>query len=137
MSALGRATLAALLIPIVACYDSAMSPTEDLLTTPNDLVAVVTQISYDNAFAPAGFQLDQYELFVTVPPATQANAGLVLGPRTMVFRPRGRSFAPLSRSEIVVGDTLKVWLGSGPAYGSVQAPEGAPAYGVNQVVLLH
>jgi hypothetical protein len=36
-----------------------------------------------------------------------------------------------------IGDTLRAWLGSGPAYGSVRAPEGAPPDGVNQVILLH
>ena len=137
MSFIGRATIAALLIPVAACYDSATDPTDAPITTPHDFVAVVTQITYEDGFVPAGFKLDQYDFFVTIPPATQANAGIVLGPHTLVFRPRGRSFTPVSRSRVAVGDTLKVWLGSGPAYGSVQAPEGAPAYGVNQIILLH
>ena len=87
MSSLGRAAGTALIMLVPACYDSMTAPTDDLITTPNDLVAVVTRITYDDGFAPAGFQLDQYEFLVAIPPATQA--------------------------------------------------EGAPAYGVNQVILLH
>jgi hypothetical protein len=132
--AIGIARLFVIAGSSFACYTSSTEP-QALETTPS-FAAVVTQVSHDTAYAPGGFQLDQYELFVVRLPGSMANAGLILGPHANAFRPSGHSLHPVSRGAITVGDTLEVWADTiRVAYGSVQAPEGAPAYIVDQVVI--
>lgn len=127
----------AAILVLAACYNSATDPSEMQLTTPPDLIGVVQQITHDTSFAPAGFQLDQYEIFIAIPPATAANAGVILGPHTTAFRSHQGLTRAVDRAAIAVGDTLRIWVDGAPAFGSVQAPPGAPAYIAAQVVLQH
>lgn len=134
--AIGIARLLAVTTSSFACYTSSTEP-QALETTPS-FAAVVTRVSHDTGYAPGGFQLDQYELFVVRLPGSLANAGLILGPHTSTWRSSGHSLHPVSRAVITVGDTLEVWADTiRVAYGSAQAPEGAPAYIVDQVVVRH
>ena len=120
----------------LGCSDAATSSSSGTppLTSVPDFAAVVTQVSHNVGIAPGG-HLDQYELFVAVPPATQANAGLILGRSSSVYRQTAAGTYVTQPSAVVVGQTLDVWLASGPAYGSVEAPPGSPAYFVKQVVI--
>lgn len=120
----------------LACYGPSTEPKRLPMDTEPSFNAVVTQITHDTAFAPAGFQLDQYELFVARGPATTANAGLILGPHATAFRSINGSLRSVPRATIVVGDTLSVWADTMRAtYNSVQAPDGAPAYITDQIVI--
>ena len=123
---LGLLTLAA------GCSDSS-SPTGDPpLTTPPDLVATVDRVSHEGGNGPNG-RYSQYVLYVTVPPGTKSNAGLVLDRTTAVFFPSSAAAVSGSAADVRAGDQLEVWVEDGAIYGSVEAPPLAPAYFVKQV----
>lgn len=105
------------------------------LSTAPDFVARVSTIHFENGISPAG-PLSQYELWLTISPATSPNAGLVVGRNVPVFiRSSGGTVMPASACALSFGDTLEVWHDESVAYGSVQAPPAAPAYFGTQVIV--
>lgn len=119
-----------------AC-ENPTSPAVTLVQTPPpDFVGVVTRNMHEDGWAPAGFYLDQYAVWVAIPPSDTGNAGVVVGKSTPVFV--SNRFA-LARAEngasIVVGDSIHVWHDRPVAYGAVQAPFGAPCYFGTQIVV--
>jgi hypothetical protein len=76
-------------------------------------------------------------VWVVIPPATTANAGIVVGDNVPVFIRLGtRPLATANSRAITVGDQVQVWYAGGAGYGAVQAPPGAPAYSAAQVVIV-
>jgi hypothetical protein len=106
------------------------------LPDPPDLVAVVYQTTHRTGTSPAG-PLDQYELWVGPRGSSAPDAGLIVGPAAPVFRRVGGELRATTGAAIAVGDHIEAWRDTlgGAAFGSVQAPPGAPAYFALQVVI--
>ena len=106
------------------------------LAGPPTFLATVTQVTHEQGVSPAG-PLDQYDLWIAIDPSTTANAGVVLGNSVPVFLRRGTSPPiPSTLSAIQPGDRIAAWVSPNTAYGSVEAPPGAPAYLGQQVEIL-
>ena len=130
-----RALLSVCVVSASACK-SATAPTATLtLSTPADFSATVSKIEFESAIGPAG-PYSQHDVWVIIPPATAANAGVVVPKSTPVFRrsSRGR-ITSASPSDIKVGDSIDVWHDFRTAYGAVQGPPGAPTYIGTQIVI--
>ena len=113
------------------CETTALAP---VLTAP-DFVARVSRIQYEDGNSPAG-PLSQYDLWLTISPATSPNAGLIVGRSAAVFaRSSGGTLMPASACSIAANDVVEVWHDPSVAYGSVEAPPSAPAYFGTQVVI--
>jgi hypothetical protein len=131
-----RVLLVALAFAAPACT-SATSPAATLtITTPPDFSGSVAKAELESGNGPAG-PYAQYDLWVIVPPAPTANAGVVVPNSAPVFLRRGSSLVTSRASEIRVGDRIDVWRD--PilvAYGAVQGPAGAPTYSGTQIVIV-
>jgi|SRR2546430_11467838 len=110
------------------------------LTTVPDFVAPVSQIRIERGWTPAGFYEVQHNLWLTRPPATAPNVGVVLsdtGPTpTPVFaRARDGTVSPTAVCTINVGDTVEVWHTAQWVLGSAEAPPGDTAFEALQVIV--
>lgn len=104
-------------------------------TTP-DFVAVVSQITYESGPTPAGIEMAQYAVWLTVSPYTSPNAGVLLARSTPVFTPAVSGGLRLTAAcTIHVGDMLEVWHDNQWALGTVEAPPGDTLYFPTQVVV--
>lgn len=119
-----------------SCSDSTATATTLPIPGPPDFLARVSSNTHREFFAPSGYWVSQYEIWVAIPPSLSANAGVVVGAARPVF---ARSCGVLERvtpAAIAPGDAIQVWHDATVGYGSVQAPSGAPAYGGTQIVIL-
>jgi hypothetical protein len=130
------AVLAALAFASPGCR-SATSPEATLaITTAPDFSGSVAKVELESGNGPAG-PYAQYDLWVIVPPASTANAGVVLPMSAPVFLRRDVGFVTSSASDIRVGDQIDVWRKPvSVAYGVVQGPPGAPTYSGTQIVIV-
>ena len=132
---LGRCVLPLLLVAGAAC-SAVTAPAATLaLSTAPDLAGTVTRVTAESGTSPEG-AYSQYDLWVTVPPATAASAGVVLPLTTPVFvRSRGGAITAAHLGDLHAGDAIEVWHDRGVAYGAVQGPPGAPTYTGTQIVI--
>jgi len=121
---------------LFAC-ESATAPAATLVqTTSPDFVGVVTRNMHEEGWAPAGFWLDQYAIWVAIPPSDTGNSGVVVGSNVPVFvRNRFGLIRAPSGASIALGDSIQVWHNQVVVHGAVQAPFGAPCYDGTQVVV--
>ena len=116
----------------VNCFQAAgrFSPTAP------DFVATVSKITYESGPSPAGVEMAQYAVWLTVSPHTSPNAGVLLSRRTPVFEQAltggVRSTAACT---INVGDMLQVCHDEKWALGAVEAPPGDTLYFPTQIFI--
>ena len=129
--------LIALSLPAAtACSGATDAPATLVLTTDPDFSGSVSVVYYESATGPAG-PYSQYDIWVTIPPATSANAGVVLPTSVPVFLQKEGSLWTASGSELRVGDQIQVWRDpTFVAYGSAQGPPGSPTYTGTQIVIV-
>lgn len=122
------------LIVFCACSSDSLGPKADLvLTTPPDFSARVYSVEFEGGNGPGG-SYSQQNVWVIIPPATAANAGVVVPTRSPVFvRTRDGIFSSEAR-QIRAGDKVEVWHDRTVAFGAVEGP-GAPTYASTQVVI--
>jgi len=131
-----RTACATLALAVFACT-AATSPRVTLqLQTPPDLGARVVSVHHQQGWAPGGFYMDQYAVWVAIAPSDSANAGVLVGARQPVFLQVRDALARDSAADITSGDSIEVWHDVGFGYGSVQAPPGAPGYDATQIVIV-
>jgi hypothetical protein len=107
-----------------------------VLTTAPNFSGLVSKSALESGNGPAGYY-SQYDVWVIVPPASDANAGVVVPMSAPVFVRRDAGLETASAGEIRVGDRIQVWHDAVPvAYGAVQGPPGAPTYIGTQIVLV-
>lgn len=98
--------------------------------------ARTTKFDVESGAGPNGYYY-QYNLWLTIAPATEANAGVVVGLGVPVYlRTGGAAVEPYSVCLMRVGDSVEVWHDSTVGYGSAEAPPGAPVYFATQVLIL-
>jgi len=104
--------------------------------TAPDFVATVSQIMYESGHTPAGFDMSQYAVWLTVPPHMSPNAGVILSRSTPVFeRPLTGGVRPTAACTIHVGDMLEVWHDWRWALGAAEAPPGDTLYFPTQILV--
>jgi hypothetical protein len=124
-----------LLLALAGCGDQTRPQGDPaVLPDPPNLTALVFQSTRRSGATPVGF-ITQYELWIGPPGSTTPEAGLVIGEKTPVFERMNETLIPTTAAAIAVGDLLDVWREPSAAYGSVQAPPGAPAYYALQVIV--
>ena len=107
-----------------------------VIKTAPDFVGVVTRNMHEEGWTPAGFWMDQYAVWVAIPPSDTGDAGVVVGRLTPVFVSNRFGLArAASGGSIVVGDSIHVWHDQTVGYGAVEAPTGAPCYEGTQIVV--
>jgi len=126
----------ALALSTAACRDSAGPVTTLAIAGAPDFSAVVTSTTYHEFFAPSGSWVSQYEVWVAISPSDTANAGVVVGAARPVFTSTDGVLQRVTAGAITEGDAIQVWRDPTIAYGSAQAPPGAPAYHGMQVVII-
>lgn len=124
------------LVTLSACSgSSALGPPATLvISTPPDFSATISKVDYESANGPAG-PYSQYDVWVIIPPAARANAGVVVPTTHPVFVRHNEQIYSSSASSIKVGDRVEVWHNVSVVYGAVQGPPGAPTYESTQVVI--
>ena len=133
LSALGGLALA---LGAFACRDGAGPATSLVLSGPPDFAARVASTTHQEFLAPSGVWVSQYEVWVIIAPADTANAGVVVAAARPVFFSTNGVLERATPADMQVGDSLQVWHDATIAYGSVQAPPGAPAYRATQIVIV-
>jgi hypothetical protein len=133
-----RVVLSSLLSALVfgggACTSATSPPL--LFATAPDLSGTVSKAEFEGGNGPAG-PYSQYDIWLIVPPASSANAGVVVGTSTPVFVHGNSGLVAVSAAEIRVGDQIQVWRDPiHVAYGAVQGPPGAPTYEGTQIVIM-
>ncbi len=125
----------------LACT-SATGPTTTTLalSTPPNFVAVVTSNTPERGNGPAGYY-SQHNVSVAFLPPFASNAtgsaGVVVGDLRPVFiRAKDSTLVRSTAGAIRVGDVIQVWHDQVVAYGTAEAPPGAPAYSGQQIVIL-
>ncbi len=105
------------------------------LAGPPTFVAVVTRVIHEQGNSPAG-PLDQYDLWMAIVPSDTANVGVVVGSGVPVFLQVGTGPRyPTVVANVQVGDQVSAWVSANGAYGSPQAPPGAPVRLGQQLVI--
>lgn len=117
------------------CGDITGPSTTLSLQRAPDFAAVVISNSHKEFFAPSGFWISQYELWVAISPSDTANAGVVVAAARPVFLKTDGLLIQATPDDISPGDSIEVWHDTSVAYGSVQAPPGAPAYTGLQIAI--
>ena len=110
------------------------------LTTVPNFVAPVSEIRVERGWTPAGFYEVQYNLWLTRPPATVPNVGVILSdtaphPTPVFARAGDGTVSPTTVCTINVGDTVEVWHTGRWALGSAEAPPGDTAFEAVQVIV--
>ena len=110
--------------------------TASFSATAPDFVARVSQVTYESGATPAGGQMSQFAVWLTVAPHTDPNAGIVLGRTTPVFERVGTGVVhPAAACTVTVGETLEVWHDFRWALGAAEAPPGDTLYFPTQIVI--
>jgi len=118
------------------CRDSTAAATTLPIAGPPDFVARVTSNTHHEFFAPSGYWVSQYEVWVAIPPSLSANAGVVVAAARPVFVSSCGVLERVTPAAIAPGDAIQVWHDATVGYGSTQAPSDAPAYRGTQIVIL-
>ena len=100
-----------------------------------DLTVTVVQSTHEEFFAPSGFWISQYAIWIAGPGSPKADAGVVIGETGPVFISSRGTLTRTTAAAIAPGDTIQVWRGS-VAYGAAQAPPGTPCYEGLQIVVV-
>jgi hypothetical protein len=104
--------------------------------TAPDFVARVAQVKYESGATPAGGQMSQFAVWLTVAPHTDPNAGIVLSRTTPVFERVGTgAVRPAAACTVHIGDMLEVWHDFRWALGAAEAPPGDTLYFPTQIVI--
>jgi hypothetical protein len=140
-----RALLAAFALPACtnatspldpACPDTTGLPATLVITTEPDFSGMVSKSEFEGGISPEG-PMSQYDVWITVPPSSTANAGVVVGRSVPVFlRSDASGLATACGKAIRAGDRIDVWrVPVLVAYGTVEGPPGAPVYEGTQIVI--
>jgi hypothetical protein len=144
---LGRLTLVAVVaVTGTACSDSTgikfdqiaecVPPFISYQPSTPDFSARTTKVEVESGAGPNGYYY-QHNLWLIIPPAMQANAGVVVGSRVPVYLREGTAAVErYSACLIRVGDSVEVSHDASMGYGSAEAPPGAPVYLATQVVVV-
>ena len=118
--------------------DPATGPPASLvLTRVFDYEGHVTQVTKECGCTPGfGGCGCQYAVWFAKPPATAADAGVVVGDSTPVFVGAQGLFSRSSGSAVSAGDMIEIWTDGSTAYGAVQSPPGTPCYMATQIVIV-
>lgn len=119
----------------IACHEPVAPRVELVIDTPPAFIAKTISTTYKEFIQPRGILTRQYEIWLAIPPSVDANAGVVVARDTPTFIRAAGTLLTASPADIAPGDSLLVWHDSFVAYGSVQAPPGAPAYSGTQIVI--
>ena len=130
-----RALIMASAAAAAACSSATATSATLVLNTEPDFLARVSRVEFESAYGPAG-QYAQYDIWVIIPPASEANAGVVLPTSAPVFLQSGAGLVTAGGDQIRVGDQIQVWRDRGVAYGAVQGPPGSPTYRGMQIVIV-
>ena len=130
--------LIAVSVLIAAACSGATSPTATLVLQTNpDLSGNVMKVEYESGNGPGFGPYAQWDIWVLIPPASSANAGVVLPVAAPVFLRSNGGLVTATASQIRVGDRLEVWRDPvHVSYGAVQGPPGAPTYEGTQIVIV-
>ena len=137
-----RTTICSASLPLLftlgalACT-SATGPTTTTLalSTPPNFLAVVTSNTPESGNGPAGYY-SQHNVWVVIAPEV-GNAGVVVGELCPVFiRAKDNTLVRSTAGAIRVGDAIQVWHDQVVAFGTAEAPPGAPAFSGQQIVIL-
>jgi hypothetical protein len=133
---LAQAILFASTVSLGACSTGTEPDATLALSTPPNFSATVLNVRFEGGNGPGG-PYSQYDVWVAIPPASTANAGVVVATSDPVFA-RGREgrLTAAHASDIEVGSTIEVWHLRGPGYGAVQGPPGGPTFGGDQIVIV-
>ena len=118
------------------CGDGTAAATTQSIKGLPDFVALVTSNTHHEFFAPSGYWVSQYEVWVAIPPSLGANAGVVVAAARPVFVSSCGVLERVTPAAIAPRDAIQVWHDATVGYGSTQAPSGAPAYSGTQIVIL-
>jgi len=124
------------LVVLCACSSDSLGPKTNLvLATPPDFSARVYFVEFESGNGPGFGAWSQHNVWVIIPPASAANAGVIVSTRSPVFlRTRDGIFVS-DGNQIRPGDTVDVWRQMPVAYGALQGPPGAPTYTSTQFVI--
>jgi len=124
------------LVLVCACSSDSLGPKANLvLTTTPDFSARVYSTQFESGNGPGYGPYSQHDVWVIIPPANNANAGVVVPTNSPVFvRLNGQLFLS-DGSRIRAGDELEVRHDQTEAFGAVQGPPGAPTYTSTQIVI--
>jgi hypothetical protein len=139
-----RARLAFSVLPLctvlaqTACAYTRTTATPVPVSAPAapNFVARVVSACRATGIGPAVGLHSQVDLIVAIPPATVANAGVIVDVRARLYIRQG-TWSPLmaTADSFVTGDELEVWHDGMPALESAQSPPGTPAYHATKVVI--
>ena len=132
---LWQRVLPSLLVAGAACGDATGPAATLALSTAPHFSGTVARVTAESGTSPEG-PYSQYDLWVTVPPATAASVGVVLPLSTPVFvRSSAGAITAAHLGDLRAGDAVEVWDDHMAAYGVVQGPPGAPTYTGTQIVI--
>jgi hypothetical protein len=133
-----HALIAVSVLTAAACSSATDASTATLvLQTDPDLSGNVIKVEYESGNGPGFGPYSQWDIWVLVPPASSANAGVVLPVAAPVFLRRNGGLATATASQIRVGDRVQVWRDPvHVSFGAVQGPPGAPTYEGTQIVIV-
>jgi hypothetical protein len=142
LSAILRASLCALVLAVAACENTGTvgtelgAPADLVITTAPDFSGSVSKAGLESANGPAG-PYSRHNVWVRIPPAATANAGVVMPTAAPVFVRHDGAHHAAGASDIRVGDRIEVWRQAVPVfYGAVQGPPDAPTYVGIQIVIV-
>lgn len=135
---LSHALIAVSVLTAAACGGATSPSTATLvLQTDPDLSGNVMKVEYESGNGPGFGPYSQWDIWVLIPPASSANAGVVLPVAAPVFLRRNGGLTSATASQIRVGDRLQIWRDPVfVGYGAVQGPPGAPTYQGTQIVIV-
>lgn len=119
-----------------ACTGTTSPTTTLVFSRTPDFVGVVASSTQWSFFPPSGYVFSGYDVWVAIDPSPTANAGVIAGDSIPVYVSHGGMLARTTPAGISSGDSIRVWHDSSVAYGTSQAPPGAPRYWATQVVLV-
>jgi len=133
-----HALIAVSVLTVAACSGATNPSTATLvLQTDPDLSGNVIKVEYESGNGPGFGPYSQWDIWVLIPPASSANAGVVLPVAAPVFLRRNGGLATATASQIRVGDRLQVWRDPvHVSFGAVQGPPGVPTYEGTQIVIV-
>lgn len=140
-SAAQVATILVAAVISAACSDTTapancFRTTASFAATTPDFVARVSQVTYESGATPAGGQMSQFAVWLTVAPHTDPNAGIILSRTTPVFERVGTgAVRPAAACTVNVGDMLEVWHDFRWAVGAAEAPPGDTLYFPTKIVI--
>lgn len=134
---LAQAVLFVSTVSLAACSTGTEPEAALTLATPPNFAATVVKVEFESANGPGFGLYSQYNVWVAIPPASTATAGVVVATSAPVFlRSNSGRITSADAGDINVGSTIEVWHLGGAGYGALQAPPGAPVYDGDQIVIM-